>query len=430
MVAKSQELTTTRINSLKPKDKAYAITDGRGLHILIKPNGSKLWEFNFICPVLHRRKKTSLGLYPDVTLKHARDKRDERRKLVANGINPIKHFQELKQNEKNSSDGNFETVVREWLDTKQREVVEGIIVEKTYQRIESLLINDTVPFFKSVSESKIKPILLNANIKDIKHSHLVTVIEAKNKTAPVSAKRLLQYLNRLWLYATSKGYCDFNVVANIDKVSHITKTKVSHYAKITNINVLEELVNAIYNYNGHISTRNALKLVLHVPLRATNLVTLQWKYIDFDKKLLTIPREEMKVKDENFKDFAMPLSDEVIKILQEQKQFTSNKKYVFVSDYGEHINAETSNRALQRMGFNDENRERRQRTHSFRGTFRSLVDTYQKEHNAIFEVKEIALDHRVGNSVTQSYSHKANYEEQLRELMDWWSGFVVDMLDE
>ncbi len=429
MGTKSKELTTTRINSLKPKDKAYAITDGRGLHILIKPNGSKLWEFNFVCPLDGKRKKTSLGLYPDVTLKHARDKRDERRRLVANGINPIKHFQKIKQDKQNENAGIFEKVVKEWLDTKQREVVEGIIVEKTYQRIESLLINDTVPFFKSVSESKIKPILLNANIKDIKHSHLVTVIEAKNKTAPVSAKRLLQYFNRLWLYATSKGYCDFNVVANIDKVSHITKTKVSHYAKITDINVLGELVNAIYNYNGHISTRNILKLVLHVPLRATNLVTLQWKYIDFDKKLLTIPRAEMKVKDENLEDFTMPLSDEVIKILKEQKQFTRNKKYVFVSDYGEHINAETPNRALQRMGFNDEKRERRQRTHSFRGTFRSLADTYQLKHNAIFEVKEIALDHRVGNSVTQSYSHKANYEEQLRKLMRWWSKFIVDMLD-
>ena len=165
MGTKSKKLTATRIDSLKPKEKAYAITDtdGRGLHILIKPNGSKLWEFNFVCPLDGKRKKTSLGLYPDVTLKHARDKRDERRRLVANGINPIKHFQKIKQDKQNKDDGIFEKVVKEWLDTKQREVKEGIIVKKTYQRIESLLMNDTVPFFKSVSESKIKPILLQLN---------------------------------------------------------------------------------------------------------------------------------------------------------------------------------------------------------------------------------------------------------------------------
>jgi integrase len=412
MGVRATQLSTTKINSLKPIEKAYAVSDGRGLHLLIKPNGSKLWEFNFVCPIEKKRKKTSLGLYPDVTLKHARDKRDEYRRLVANGINPIKYFQEIKQKEKNNSKGLFETVAKEWLALRKKE-----LTPRSYQRVESLLLNDVVSHFK------------NKKIKDIEHHEVSKVIEIKNKTAPESAKRLLQYLNRLWLYAISKGYANFNVTSNIDKTSLITKKTVLHYPKITDIKILKELVNAIYNYNGHISTKNALKFVLHIPLRANNLVNMQWSYIDFENRVLTIPREEMKIKDSNFEDFTMPLSAEVMQILAEQKQYTSNKKYVFVSDYGIHINPETPNHALKRLGFNDEEKGRKQRLHSFRGTFRSLCDTYDKQHNASFEVKEIALDHRVGNSVTQSYSHRADYLEQLRELMDWWSAFVVSMLD-
>jgi integrase len=156
---------------------------------------------------------------------------------------------------------------------------------------------------------------------------------------------------------------------------------------------------------------------------------LKWEYIDFDKRTLTIPRAEMKMKDSKF-DFVLPLTDEVINILQEQKQFTSNKRYIFVSDYGVHLNHETPNRVLQRMGFNDEKRGRKQRLHSFRGTFRSLADTYRKQNNASFEAKEAVLDHVIGNETSRAYTDLADYLEQTRELLEWWSEFIVEMIDE
>ena len=421
-------LTNTKIKNARLKDKNYTLGDGKGLHLLIKTTGVKLWEFIYQSPTHNKRRKTSFGSYPNTSLKQARDKRKEYLNLINDGIDPIDHFKSIKEEANNKQEGLFANVVDEWLKTQKRRVKNKIIRPKSYQRIESLLLNDVVPYFKKVENGK-KPILNNANIKDIKHYHIVKVIEAKNKTAPVSAKRLLQYLSKLWLYAVSKGYCEYNIIYNIDKTSHITKTRINHHAKIVDLNILQELINAIYNYSGHYSTRNALKFVLHVPLRANNLVTLKWSYIDFDKKLLTIPREEMKIKDDRLPDFIMPLTDEVINILKEQQSYKKSSKFVFVSDYGQHLNAETTNRALQRLGFNDEKRGRKQRTHSFRGTFRSLVNTYQKEHNAIFEVKETALDHTIGNLSERAYTNKANYTKQLRELMEWWSEFIVGMLD-
>lgn len=411
------KLTDTEVKNLKAKEKAYTKSDGGGLQILIKPNSTKLWEIYYQSPTLYKRRRTSLGTYPTVGLKEAREKANEYRKLVSNGIDPIDYKNELKQEALNNQDGLFANVVNEWLEIKKREVKNKIIVIKSYQRIESLLLNDAVPYFKKV------------NIKNIKHNHITKIIEKKNKTAPVSASRLLLYLNKLWLYAISKGYCDFNQIANIDGKTIIDKTKVNHHACIVDLDTLQELTNAIYTYNGHYSTRNILRLVLHLPLRVQNLVTMRWSYIDFDNKLLTIPREEMKVKNENLKDFQMPLTDEVIRILKEQYKYTNNRKYIFVSDYGEHLNIATTNRALQRMGFNDEKRGRRQRTHSFRSTFRSLADTYEMEHNMSTEVREIALDHQVGTSVSRAYTHGSQYLEQLKTLMSWWSKFIVKIID-
>jgi integrase len=410
-------LTDTKIRKSRLKEKDYSLSDGKGLQLLIKTDGKKQWQFVYTSPTLHKRRKAGFGAYPDVTLEKARQKRQEYRCYINDDIDPIDYFREKKKNIKNNKSGLFTNVVSEWLLIKQKEVKCNYIKPKTYQRIESLLLNDTVPYFK------------NINIKDIKHSDITKIIELKNKTAPVSAKRLLQYLNKLWLYAVSKGYCDFNIIMNIDKSAHITRTPVNHYSCITDLNILEELINSIYNYSGHYSTKNALKLVLHIPLRAKNLVTLKWKHINFNEKLLTIPRADMKVSNENLKDFTMPLSDEVVSMLKEQYQFTSSRKYVFATDQAEHLNMESTNRALQRLGFNDDKRGRKQRTHSFRSTFRSLANTYQSQHGVSFEAKERALDHLIGSEVERSYTHGADYMEELKILMTWWSEFIVKMID-
>ena len=410
-----KELTDLEIKNAKPRDKSYTLYDGGNLHLLVKPNGSKLWEIYYKSPTKKKRRKTSIGTYPKKTLVSARKTRDKYMTLVTEGIDPIDYFKKQKETKEDSYI--TQNVFKEWLSLRKREVENGFITKKTFQRMESLLINDCLPFIKDL------------RIQDVTKKDITNVIDNKNKTAPESAKRLLQYLNKLWIYATSKDYCEYNLIASIDKTSHITRRRVSHYAKIIDINILKELVNAIYDYSGHVSTKNALKFVLHVPLRAKNLVNLQWKQIDFEKRILTIPRSEMKVSDQDLPDFIMPLTDEVIKILNEQKQYTGHRKFVFASDTGSHINIETTNRALQRLGFNDEKRGRKQRTHSFRGTFRALADTYQKEHNATYEAKERALDHQVGGAVERAYTGGADYINQLKILMNWWSNFITNLLD-
>lgn len=408
------KIQAVTLKNIKPKEKPYTLNDGNGLSLLIKTDGTKLWEFRYTSPTILKRRKSSLGKYPDVPLTDARDKVKAYRKLVAKGIDPIDQNKEVKQKKKINQKGIFDKVVDEWFIKQKKELAQSTYIRKVGQ-----FENDVKPFFKG------------RLISSIKHPEIVKLLEMKAIKAPEGASRLFTYLNNLWQFATMKGYCEFNIIANIHKKTILTPQKKKNYPKITDAETLKELIKAIYTYKGDYSTKNALKFVLHLPLRADNLVNLKWEYIDFDKKLLTIPRPLMKAKDENMPDFAMPLTPQVIEILQEQKLFAIGTFVFKTSGYADvPISPETPNRALERMGFNDEAKGRKTRLHGFRGTFRSLADTYQSEHHVSYEAKERALDHLPKNAVERAYTHRADYIKELETLMQWWSNYLDGLRDE
>jgi integrase len=259
-------------------------------------------------------------------------------------------------------------------------------------------------------------------------------LKEKEKAAPNIASKMYGYLKSLFSFATLRGYCERNLLADINKSHVLNKRVTKHMAKITDREIFKELINAIYEYEGTHSIRNALKIVLHIPLRADNLCSLKWNEIDFDKKLLTIPREQMKFKNPNINDFKMPLTDEVISILREQQEaqryLTNELNYVFVGiDNKKHIHKESPNNALQIMSFNDEKKGRKIRLHGFRGTFRSTIDTLDKNGRFNFDVKERALDHHDRNISTRAYTHKGDFEDQTRELMNFWSDYIMSLKD-
>lgn len=402
------KIQAVALPKLKPKDKPYTITDGNGLSLLIKIDGKKLWEFRYTSPTNFKRRKSSLGSFPNVALTVARDKVKEYHQLIAKGIDPIDNNREIKRKIKLDQDGIFSRVVDEWFVKQKKE-----LATSTYTRKVSQFDNDVKPFFK------------NRLISSIKHPEVVKLLEMKALKAPESASRLFTYLNNLWQFATMKGYCEFNIIANIHRKTILTTPKKKNYSKITEPEILRQLIKNIYEYKGNYSTKNALKFVLHLPLRADNLVNLKWEHINFNKKLLTIPRYLMKAKNENIPDFVMPLTNQVIDILEEQKLFT-NGTFVFKTDGFSDvpINATTPNRALERMGFNNESKGNKIRLHGFRGTFRSLVDTHLSEHNVSYEAREKALDHLPTNAVERAYTNKANYLEELKLLMQWWSNYL------
>jgi integrase len=410
MARQVPQLTDKGIKALSPKDKPYIASDGQGLRLLISPDNRRAWEFVYESPTHNKRRKTTFGTYPNVTLKEARTKRDEYLKLLFKGVDPIDSVRTEKEIKVRIEESNFKNVVTLWLNSQ-----EARLGKDTFKRKKALFENFVIPVFQ------------HKNIADITHKELTTLLEVKAQQHPETARRLFSNFDDLWRYACSREYCNVNITANIHRRSTLPQPKIKHYPKITDPIILKELVNAIYSYSGHVSSKNALKLVLHVPLRASNLVELRWSYIDFEKQSLTIPRHEMKSKNADPRDFTLPLSDEAISILKEQYLFTSHLEYVFHLN-GSHLNKETPNMALKRMGFNDEKNGRKQTIHSFRGTFRSLADTHNREHGCSFEAKEKVLDHAVGDKTERAYTHQAIYFEEMRLLLDWWSKYVLNMM--
>ena len=133
----------------------------------------------------------------------------------------------------------------------------------------------------------------------------------------------------------------------------------------------------------------------------------------------------MKIKNKNFRDFILPLSHQSITLLKEIQHLTGSSTWIF---HGKHetvpMNKETCNRALERMGFNNEESGQRQRTHSFRGTFRSLAETYEQEHGVSEASREACLDHHEQDVKKRAYTHMADYTAQMKILMQWWANFI------
>lgn len=412
---KNKPLSDLKIKNSKTKDRDYQLGDQFGLYLLVKKNGTKIWQMRYTSPTTKKRNIASFGRYPDVSLSQARLARDKNRKLIADRIDPIEYKRECEQKNVRSTKGMCLSLIDEWLEKEAKNT--KLITHQTKSRI----------FNKDV-----KPFLKGKHIKEVRIDDIVNLLEIKQKTSIEIASRIYTHLDNLFRYAVLKKYCDRNILADIRKKDIVKHRVAKHMPKITDINILKTLVTEIYNYGGNHNIKNALKLVLHIPLRAENLCNLKWSQINFEKKILTIPRENMKLNNINLDDFVMPLTDEVINILQEHKcmQISSSNQnnYVFLgSNNRNSIHNESPNRVLIRLGFNDEKKGNKIRLHGFRGTFRSLIDTLDTKGQFSFEAKERALDHHDRNLVVRSYNHKANYQEQMKELMNFWSDFLCSL---
>lgn len=423
MARTTKPLTDTEIKSAKPREKEYKIFDGGGLYMTITPDGGKRWRLKFIFD--GKEKRLSLGIYPDIDLRTAREKRDELRKLIANGIDPSEQRKEHKATieakaiEKQATiTGQFHIIAYEWLSTLNNDEATATKRKRAFER-------DIFPSFCEYDNRH--NITSSKHISEITHGELLKIITAKGKTAPETAARLFADCNRLWTYAVSHEYTDLNITLRIDK-SVIPKHEEKHMAKITDKKILGELLRGIDGYKGEggVIVRNILRFVSIIPLRADNLCKLRWDQVDLEKAIITIPRAEMKVKDKNLPDFVLPLPCQAIAILKELKEITGWGAWVFhgVRNNLTHANKESGNKALRSMGFIDEVNGRKQTLHSFRGTFRSLSETHATDHGASFEVRERVLDHHEENKVVRAYTHKADYTEPMRELLQWWADYL------
>ena len=406
-------LSDKQIKEAKPKAKDYKLTDGDGLGLIVSKSGRKRWVFAFISPDTGKLNNTGLGNYPVLSLAEAREKRTELKKLVMRGIDPITEKKRAKAQRISEHNLSFEKVFNEWLELEAKSILPQTLKTK-----------------RGRIENHVMPILKDRGIKSITHGEIADILKETSKTTPQTAEIINQILNRVFLFAVSSGYAEVNIMANIDAKSLIPKTKVEHYAKLTERQDLKGFFNAIYDYPHFETIKNAMKLCLHLPLRAAPLSRLKWDYVDFNRRLLTIPRAEQKIKRSEIGDFKLPLSDEVMRILENQAKLSRAYEHIFInSHFTGHIHKDTATNAIKGFDFRDRQTGRVVTLHSLRGIFMTQAFNNMQKHGVSKEAIKKALDHLHGDKVDLSYSEKADFLDELKILLDWWSDYVLDTKD-
>jgi len=389
-------LTDRKIKLEKPATKSKFLNDGGGLQLEIKPHGIKLWRYR--CTINGKRTRLSLGEYPAVSLKAAREKRDELKTLIAQGIDPRTAKETPK--EESQSFTSVKDMVEQYLNHYRADRN-----EKYWQGVESLFRRDVLP------------IIGNLPIEEINSKQIVTIVQAvQSRGAVESAKRLFTQISKVFKFAIAHGECTRNPCGDIERSMVLQKPTGRNYPTITDPKEIGKLMYDIDHYTGWYMVRFGLLFLAYSAIRPGNVRLAEWSEIDWDKKQWIIPGEKMKTG----KEHIVPLSRQMLEILKFAKHYATGGKYIFFSN--RHKNSPMSDvtfsKALWRMGYGNDTIV----PHGFRAMFSTIAN----EHSEYgFEVIETQLAHRIGSKVAQAYN-RAQYLPQRKKMMQWWA----DWLDE
>jgi len=389
----TKPLTNTEVKQAKPKAKVYNLSDGGGLQLRVKPNGSKLWLFDYYRPYTKKRTCISFGAYPDVSLASARNKRDSARKLLAENIDPKEHREEDKRQKESAHSNTLENIASQWLEVKKATVSKDHATD-TWRSLE-------LHIFPSLGKIPIH------KITAVKTIDILKPIAAKGSLETV--KRLCQRLNEVMIYSVNTGLIPVNPLAGIGKAFQPPAKK---HLPTLKPEQLPTLMKALPLASIRITTRCLIEWQLHTMVRPGEAASTRWDEIDIENALWTIPSERMKSK----KQHTVPLTEQSLALLDMMKTISSKSPYVFPSDRNHHkpANASTANMALKRMGF-----DKKLVAHGMR----SLASTILNEQGFDPDLIESALAHVGKNEVRNAYN-RAEYIERRKPLMKWWSDCI------
>lgn len=387
------KLTDREIKAAKPKEKPYSLPDGHGLVLYVRPSGAKWWRYRY--RFNGTAKMLSIGVYPDVTLKEARNQQTRFKELLAQDIDPSQYRQEQKQIAAIAAENSFESVARLWW--KQWSAARNQRhASYTIRRLEA----DIFPVIGSKPVHEMTaPILLMA----------IKKIEARG--ALDIAKRALTTCNQVLRYAVAHGLAERNPAADIRPSDVLKPAKKTNCARLSE-KELPELLLKIDAYDGQPLTRLALQLMTLTFVRTSELIGARWQEIDLAKKEWRIPAERMKMKTTHI----VPLSDQAIAVLQELKNLEADEVLLFPSEKrdGKSMSNNTILYALYRLGYHS-----RMTGHGFRGIFSTIAHERGYNHDHI----ELQLAHSKRDAVSASYNH-ALYLEPRAKMMQEWADYL------
>ncbi|MBN3114975.1 integrase arm-type DNA-binding domain-containing protein [Pectobacterium brasiliense] len=363
-------LTDIKVRSAKPEEKPYKLTDGNGMFLLVHTNGSKYWRLRYRSD--GKEKTLALGVYPEVSLSEARQKRDEARKLISAGVDPNEHKKAVKTQQQDDEQ-TFEVVARAWhADNKKWS-------ESHAERI-----------LKSLSDN-IFPAIGSKHISDLKTRDLLTPIKSVERSGRLEvAKRLKQRVTAIMTYAVQNGLID--------------------------------------GYKGREFTKWVINLSLLIFIRSSELRFARWPEIDFERALWTIPPEREPIPGVKFSErgskmhtpHLVPLSRQALEILKKIREVSGHCELVFIGDHSPRkpVSEGTVNKALQTMGYDTKTEVC---GHGFRTmACSSLIESGLWSRDAV----ERQMSHQERNGVRAAYIHKAEHLDERKLMLQWWADFL------
>lgn len=393
MARTTKPLTDTEVKKAKPKEKEYNLADGNGLYLRVKPNGSKLWLFNYTRPYTKKRANMGLGQYPALSLAKAREAKRENLELLGGNIDPSTHRIEQIKQRGEANKNTLERVAHSWFQVKKSKVTNDY-GEDIYR---SLALH-------------IFPVLGAVPINEIKARLTIeTLSPIAAKGSLETVKRLCQRLNEIMRYAVNTGLIDANPLSGI---SEAFESPIKKHMVTLKPEQLPELMKTIANASIKKTTRCLIEWQLHTMTRPSEAAGTRWAEIDLQKKLWVIPPERMKKK----RTHTIPLSSQAIALLEVMRPISHNREHVFPADRNprQHTHQQTANMALKRMGFGGL---------LVAHGMRALASTTLNEQNFNPDVIEAALAHTDKNEVRAAYN-RAEYLDSRREMMKWWSDYI------
>ena len=388
-------LSDTKIKTIKPTDKPFKLADERGLFLLVKPTGGKLWRLKY--RIGGKEKLLSFGVYPDVSLADAREKRDQARKIIASGGDPGEIIKANKANKNENAANSFEVVTRIWL--------------KSYS---TNLSTATSEKNLRLFERDIFPWIGNKPIADLKPKEILdTARRIEARGAVDTAKRAIQLCGQVFQQAVIDEKVMSDPTRDIRRA--IKPLKDKHFASLTEPKEVAELLRAIDAFNGSFVVMCAIRLAPLVFVRPGELRLAKWADIDL------VASEWRYLVTKTKTDHLVPLAKQAIAILRELHPLTGNGEFVFQvgNDPKKPMSAATINAALQRMGYDT-------KTQITGHGFRAMARTILHERLSIDpHIIEHQLAHAVPDNLGGAYNRTKFIEQRVAMMQQW-----ADYLDE
>ncbi|MEA3274785.1 MAG: integrase arm-type DNA-binding domain-containing protein [Pseudomonadota bacterium] len=381
-------LTDTQIRKAKPTEKAQRLFDGGGLYLEISPKGGKWWRLKY--RVEGKEKRLSLGVYPDVSLKEARERRDDARKLLANNIDPSENRKAAKAAKVERAGNSFEVVAREWY-AKHSPNWSANHGDRIIRRME----RDIFPWLGG------KP------IAEISAPQLLEVIRRiEQRGALETAHRALGNCGQVFRYAVATGRAERDPSGDLRGA--LPPVKGQHFASITEPKKVADVLRALDGYEGTLTVRCALRLAPLVFVRPGELRHAKWADIDLEagEWRYTVTKTDTQ--------HIVPLSRQAVEILTELQPLTGRGQYVFpgARSAARPMSDNAILAAMRRMGIGKDEMS----GHGFRAMARTILDE-------VLGFRPDYIEHQLAHAVRdpngRAYNRTAHLPERRKMMQEW-----------